>query len=191
MLQRLGEQFEYVELLNKANECDDSCMRMAYIMAFGYSPYSSTINRGQKPFNPLLGETFEFVDDDRNFRFFSEQVSHHPPISAGYCENSIFKFWANTNLKTSLGLTSLTAIPLGHTHVVMKKWDDHFYFTKGKTTVNIIGTVYADHHGEMVYKNKSTGDVGILRLKQRGWGGKGAFETSGEIKDSRGVERFA
>ena len=40
---------------------------------------------------------------------------------------------------------------------------------------------------EMVYKNKNTGYVGILRLKQRGWGGKGAFETSGEIKDSRVV----
>jgi hypothetical protein len=35
-----------------------------------------------KPFNPLLGETFEYVTDD--FEFISEQVSHHPPITANY-----------------------------------------------------------------------------------------------------------
>tara|TARA_B110000285_G_C14948050_1_gene525331 strand:+ start:729 stop:887 length:159 start_codon:yes stop_codon:yes gene_type:complete len=40
----------------------------------------------KKPFNPLLGETFEYVT--RKYRFLGEQVSHHPPISA-------FKFEGN------------------------------------------------------------------------------------------------
>ena len=34
----------------------------------------------KKPFNPLLGETFELVGKD--YRFLAEQVSHHPPITA-------------------------------------------------------------------------------------------------------------
>lgn len=37
-------------------------------------------NRFKKPFNPILGETYEFVSKD--FRFVAEQVSHHPPITA-------------------------------------------------------------------------------------------------------------
>jgi len=34
-----------------------------------------------KPFNPLLGETFELFVPGK-YKYFSEQVSHHPPISA-------------------------------------------------------------------------------------------------------------
>jgi len=41
-------------------------------------------NRQSKPFNPLLGETYELVTDD--FHFFSEMVSHHPPI---VCTNTM------------------------------------------------------------------------------------------------------
>ena len=56
-------------------------------MAWGMAPYSYTIKRTKKPFNPLLGETYEYIDEKKKFRFISEQVSHHPPISAGYCES--------------------------------------------------------------------------------------------------------
>lgn len=34
-----------------------------------------------KPFNPLLGETYELVVPGK-YKYFSEQVSHHPPICA-------------------------------------------------------------------------------------------------------------
>lgn len=60
------------------------------------SNYSSTIGRIAKPFNPMLGETFEYVSfgsESENgkggksgFRYVSEQVSHHPPISACWAE---------------------------------------------------------------------------------------------------------
>ena len=34
-----------------------------------------------KPFNPLLGETYELFIPGK-LKFIAEQVSHHPPISA-------------------------------------------------------------------------------------------------------------
>ena len=34
-----------------------------------------------KPFNPLLGETYELVLPGK-YKFLAEQVSHHPPVSA-------------------------------------------------------------------------------------------------------------
>jgi len=43
-----------------------------------------------KPFNPLLGETFEYEQD--GFRLLLEQVSHHPPISALHCEHEKYVF---------------------------------------------------------------------------------------------------
>ena len=49
----------------------------------------------KKPFNPLLGETYELVN--KNIEFISEQVSHHPPITANYCrgKNEKFVIWSN------------------------------------------------------------------------------------------------
>ena len=61
-------------------------------MGFGASVYAATINRTKKPFNPLLGETFEYIDEKNGFRFISEQVSHHPPISAGIGESDNYIF---------------------------------------------------------------------------------------------------
>jgi len=46
--------------------------------------------RTVKPFNPLLGETYELVTP--NMRFFSEQVSHHPPIMACTCEGENYEY---------------------------------------------------------------------------------------------------
>jgi hypothetical protein len=43
---------------------------MAYVIAFSFSSLSLTINRTSKPFNPLLGETWEFLGE--NFKFLSE-----------------------------------------------------------------------------------------------------------------------
>ena len=57
-------------------------------MGFGVANYASNIDRIKKPFNPILGETYELITTD--FKFISEQVSHHPPISAGYAESPHF-----------------------------------------------------------------------------------------------------
>ena len=75
-IQVLCEELEYSELLDKATEVDDPFMRLVYVTAFAVSSYSSTFTRaGTKPFNPLLGETFECVRDDKGFKFVAEKVS--------------------------------------------------------------------------------------------------------------------
>lgn len=52
---------------------------MKNVIAFAISglQYVST---QKKPFNPILGETFEGVWPDGT-KIFMEHVSHHPPIS--------------------------------------------------------------------------------------------------------------
>lgn len=47
-----------------------------YIAAFAISGYSTATFRNRyKPFNPVLGETYECIREDRGFRLISEQVS--------------------------------------------------------------------------------------------------------------------
>jgi hypothetical protein len=70
MLQRLGDGLEYFNLLEKANNTGDSCLRLCYIGAFMCGQYASNISRMKKPFNPLLGETYELVHP--RFRLVSE-----------------------------------------------------------------------------------------------------------------------
>ena len=75
MLQRLTEELEYTEVLNKAAACESSVEQMCYVAAFTTSSYSTTSSRTGKPFNPLLGETFELDrTEDLGWRSLAEQV---------------------------------------------------------------------------------------------------------------------
>lgn len=53
-------------------------MRLLNIAAFAVSGYASTEGRQCKPFNPLLGETYEADYPDKGLRFFSEKASQTP-----------------------------------------------------------------------------------------------------------------
>lgn len=50
-------------------------MRILKVAAFAVSGYSSSDGRLCKPFNPLLGETYEADFPEKGIRFFSEKVS--------------------------------------------------------------------------------------------------------------------
>ena len=85
-LQRFTEDMEYSSLLDIASRLSHSADRTLYVAAFAMSNYSSTFGRVAKPFNPLLGETYEYVRTDKRYRAISEQVCHHPPVSACWVE---------------------------------------------------------------------------------------------------------
>ncbi|PFH31603.1 hypothetical protein BESB_025770 [Besnoitia besnoiti] len=80
MLQRICEDFEYSHLLSIARTRDTSTERLANVTVFALSAYAGSMDRCYKPFNPMLGETFECTH--RGINFIAEQVSHHPPVSA-------------------------------------------------------------------------------------------------------------
>lgn len=76
MLQRMVEDLEYRHLLDRAAAAADPAERTLFVAAFIASGYSSTLARESKPFNPLLGETFEWQSADSSCRFVCEQVGH-------------------------------------------------------------------------------------------------------------------
>ena len=76
LLQKLCEELEYSDLLDRASQTDDGYLRLVYVAAFIVSSYSSNYYRtGRKNFNPLLGETFECIREDKGWTFIAEQVS--------------------------------------------------------------------------------------------------------------------
>lgn len=52
-------------------------MRILNVAAFAVSGYASTVGRTCKPFNPLLGETYEADFPEKGLRFISEKVFFH------------------------------------------------------------------------------------------------------------------
>ncbi|CAF4255053.1 unnamed protein product [Rotaria magnacalcarata] len=95
-LQRLSEGLEYSSLLDQAASANTSIERFHCITAFIVSNLSTHLERTSKPFNPLLGETFELrKENDSPFHFIAEQVSHHPPVSALYARGSNWVLTAN------------------------------------------------------------------------------------------------
>jgi hypothetical protein len=98
LLQRVAEDMEYVELLDTAASRSESTERMVYVAAFAASEYASTIGRVAKPFNPLLGETYEYARPDKGYRFMIEQVSHHPPIGAAWANSKAWDYYVSTIL---------------------------------------------------------------------------------------------
>lgn len=73
--------------------------RLAWIVEYAATQYTISERNCTKPFNPLLGETYELIIDD--FEFLSEQVSHHPPVTSSYCRSKKTKYLLYTNQKTN------------------------------------------------------------------------------------------
>ena len=91
------------ELIRKASAEQSPAMRMAYIAAFGVSQYAATEGRLNKPFNPILGETFD-LEVPGKYRYHAEQVSHHPPISAYYLVGRGYKKYGTIEPQISFGI---------------------------------------------------------------------------------------
>ncbi|XP_052800519.1 oxysterol-binding protein 1-like [Mya arenaria] len=161
MLQRITEDFEYSSLLDQAAMCEDSTEQLAYVTVFTISSFSTTINRTTKPFNPLLGETYECDRrDDMGWRSLAEQVSHHPPTAALATESQEWTLWQEFTMGSKFRGKYLQIIPTGIAHLVFHKSQNHYTWRKVTTTVHniIVGKLWVDHHGEMDIKNHKTGD---------------------------------
>lgn len=111
MLQRVLEAWNFRNLVLKASEEPDQYKRLANIAIFMVIQYTATLGRNKKPFNPLLGETFEYEID--GIRMLVEQVSHHPPISAFHVESEDFVSWGHIKLKSKLQTTGLDVTTQG------------------------------------------------------------------------------
>jgi len=139
---------------------------LTYIAGFCVSNYSTTSTRTGKPFNPLLGETFECDrTDDLGWKSISEQVSHHPPMLAMHVEGTNWTSWSEFSITSKFRGKYLQVIPLDISHL---KLDDgsHFTWRKVTTTVHniIVGKLWIDNHGDQIITNHVTGDKCHLKF---------------------------
>ena len=190
MLQKLCENFQYASLLNKAAYEDNPYKRLAYSACFCIGGFSMNIYRAKKFFNPILYETFEYIDNDLNYRYFSEQVSHHPAISALYGEGDGWKTYTNNNAKVKFFLNgSMQVEAVGRSYINFERYNDNIVYTKPFVNVQnlIFGTMYLQINGKFKVINDE-GDiceVNILPSK-----GIESGKMRGSIKDINGNLKY-
>jgi len=197
LLYRCGEDMEYADLLDLAADRTDSIERLLYVAAFAASEYASTIGRVAKPFNPLLGETFEYVRPDKNYRFFIEQVSHHPPIGAAWAESPKWTYYGESAVKSKFYGRSFDINPLGTWFLRLRPTaggKEDFYTWK-KVTSSVVGIItgnpVVDNYGPMEIKNWTTGEICHIEFKARGWKASSAYHIAGKVVDAEGRVRFS
>ena len=157
MLQKQCEKFYYLDLLNKANEEPQKEMRFCYIAAFIVGEIFLNNGRTLKPFNPIIGETYEYFINDLNFRYYAEQVSHKPPVTAFMGETPDLEVYGdtlgNTSFKFFKGCMELSF--KNKVHIKLKKTGDHFtYIPPNALAKGIINPpLYVDYCGDILIEN--------------------------------------
>nr|XP_025879751.1 oxysterol-binding protein-related protein 1C isoform X4 [Oryza sativa Japonica Group] len=188
-LQKCFEDLEYSYLIDRAYEWGkrgNSLMRILSVAAFAVSGYASTDGRSCKPFNPLLGETYEADYPDKGLRFFSEKVSHHPMVVACHCEGTGWRFWADSNLKSKFWGRSIQLDPVG---VLTLEFDDGEVFQWSKVTTSIynliLGKLYCDHYGTMRIQGNNEYSC-KLKFKEQSIIDRNPHQVQGVVQDRSG-----
>ena len=168
------EKFKYMDLLIKAGNESSKEMQMCYISSFLIGEIFLNIGRSLKPFNPIIGETYEFFDNERKFRFYSEQVSHKPQVTAYIAETPEFAYYGDTLNSTSFKIFkgSIELIFKNKAHIYLKKTGDHYILNP--PTVYVKGLMkpplYNDYGGTTIIQN--TKDISYrceLKFIEEGW----------------------
>lgn len=188
VLQSMCEPLRHADILDKCCEQEDEIDRICYVAAYTVALYSG-YTRTKKPFNPVLGETFEFIPQNKSYRTISEQVSHHPPIGIVHTiapdrwtlqqESHIqAKFWGN----------SVDINGIGHNHLTLTKYGDHFSWNNPTSCCHniIFGRMWIEHFGTVPIVNNKTGDVATINFKKGGWFEGINYDITGEAHDKDG-----
>ena len=194
LLQRAAEQFEYSSLLDSAASATDSVERLIYTTAFAISSLSSARVRERairKPFNPMLGETYELVREDQSFRFIAEKISHRPVQLAFQAESTsnwsvtqaaipTQKFWGKSSEIITEGKIRLKLHGVGE----CLSWTPATTFLR-----NIIaGEKYVEPTGTMTIVNETTGQKCIITFKTKGMFSGRSEELTAHAIDAHGSD---
>ncbi|ETN38105.1 uncharacterized protein HMPREF1541_07729 [Cyphellophora europaea CBS 101466] len=191
LLQRAAEQLEYSELLDQAAKAEKSSEQLMYVAAFALSSLSNSRVKERsirKPFNPMLGETYELVREDKGFRFVAEKVSHRPVQLAFHAESPewtltqspkpLQKFWGKSSEINQEGKARLYFYGSGSSY----SWTAATCFLR-----NIIaGEKYVEPVGTMSVVNETNGQKAVATFKAKGMFSGRSDEVEVELVDEHG-----
>ncbi|KOS21595.1 Oxysterol-binding protein -like protein [Escovopsis weberi] len=200
LLQKFAEQLEYAELLDEAAKQRSVTDRLLYVTAFAVSQFSSGRAKERairKPFNPLLGETFELVrssgERPGGFRLLVEKVSHRPVKLAMQADSASWsmsqspapgqKFWGKSAEITTDGRVRV-ALRLPEGADELYSWNIATMFLRNV----VMGEKYVEPVGTMSVVNDTTGHKAAVEFRSKGMFGGRAEDVNVETFNPDGSD---
>ncbi|OAA42231.1 Oxysterol-binding protein [Metarhizium rileyi] len=185
LLQKVAEPLEYAQLLDKASRQKSPTERLLFVTAFAVSQFSGGRAKERairKPFNPLLGETFELVRTNKDipggFRLLVEKVQHRPVRLAMQADSANWsfshspapgqKFWGKSAEITTEGRVRVV-LRLADGNDELYSWNIATMFLRNV----VMGEKYVEPVGSMHVANDTTGHKACVEFKSKGmFGGR-------------------
>ncbi|KAL1900439.1 Oxysterol-binding protein 3 [Ceratocystis pirilliformis] len=198
LLQKVAEQLEYAQLLQRAAVASVPKDRLILVTAFAISQFSSSRAKERsirKPFNPFLGETFELVRTDKEvpggFRLLVEKVCHRPVRVAMQADSAAWsfsqspapaqKFWGKSAEITTEGRVRVVLrLPSGQDELY--SWSIATMFLRNV----VMGEKYVEPVGTMTITNESTSAKAVVEFPAKGMFGGRAEDVQVDIIDENG-----
>ena len=190
LIQRTAEAFENDYLIDKAAKEKESISRILLLSAYAICQFNSVYPRVTKPFNPILGETYELVTD--RYKLFGEQVSHHPPICAMHVESDNYIVEQDSQVKIRFWGRSLECIPIGFQRFYFKTTKEIFLVQSPSVYACniIIGKFFVELGGESKIENVQTKEKAVISFKRKGWSDSTLGIVEGFVKDRNGKKVY-
>ncbi|KAF8458141.1 Oxysterol-binding protein-domain-containing protein [Terfezia claveryi] len=192
LVQRLAEQLEYSEVLDAVVSAPkENGERILHITAFAISGFSGARLKERavrKPFNPMLGETFELVREDKGFRFLAEKVSHRPVIMACHADAKEWTFTQSPMPTQKFWGKSAELNTSGRVRIHFPSLGEQYSYTIATSFLrNIIaGEKYVEPVGTMTVHCETTGEKAIATFKVAGMFSGRSEEVSVAAYDAQG-----
>ncbi|KAH3675456.1 hypothetical protein WICMUC_002745 [Wickerhamomyces mucosus] len=180
ILQKIAEFFEYSNLLNSAIDETNLEIKLIKISIFAISNLSNLRSKTRnlrKPFNPILGETFEFVDNLQKIRFIGEKVQHKPyQIFAFHIDSQDWECEINLLPEQKFWGKSIELNNKGQTILKFKKTGEIFKWTQPTTILKNI--IVGDKYCEPIDSINITSSIGLKSNIEFKKNSNGVFNSS-------------
>ncbi|XP_048585606.1 oxysterol-binding protein-related protein 8 isoform X2 [Nematostella vectensis] len=155
-LDKLSDFYYHTDILSRAACEENPYSRMKEVIRWYLSGFYKKPKGLKKPYNPIIGEMFRcYWQHPRGSRtfFVSEQVSHHPPVSAFYVSNrqdgfvingailAKSKFYGNSSSAILDGAATLALLRFGEEYTMTMPYAHCKGILIGTLTMELGGTV--------------------------------------------------
>lgn len=170
-LERMADLFSFLATtyLDKAANVTESVKRLEYITVGVIASFHLFL-QSKKPWNPVIGETF-VCRWPNGAVLYSEQTSHHPPISnfEVFSGDGKWECYAQCNFKIKNGLRKVEVLQKGFFNIIFSDGDMYrFEFPD----IHVMGFVMDDRivrvAGTFVCQNIEKGLESVIEIAPKG-----------------------
>ncbi|KAL0963135.1 hypothetical protein UPYG_G00350180 [Umbra pygmaea] len=191
-LDKLSDYYYHADFLSEAAVEENAYNRMKKVVKWYISGFYKKPQGLKKPYNPIIGETYRcmWLHSKTNSKTFyiSEQVSHHPPVSAFYVSNRKDGFCLSGSIlaKSKFYGNSLSAILDGEARLnFLNRGEDYAMNMPYAHCKGILyGTMTLELAGQVTIACEKTGYSAQLEFKLRPFLGNSdsVNQIAGKIK---------